>query len=365
MKLVILSPNWLGDAAMALPSIADVRVHFPGAALVVAARAGLAPLFESVPGVDGVISLEPTGKARRRWRADVRSLAAGQFELAILLPNSFYAAWITKQAGIPERWGYRGDFRRPLLTRSARRPRGKVHQGAYYQHLVHEFGVPNGPLRPLLLVQDRDRQAALTLLEREGWESSAPLVGLAPGAAYGFAKQWPPKSFAAVARSLTAQGVSCVLIGRTEDRDAGRQVMAEFERSDEATKSPGRVMNLIGRTDMRQLMGLLTYCATLVANDSGATHLAAALGRPVVAIFGPTDERISAPLPGQSMSGSHAVVSQDVFCRPCMLRECPIDHRCMRRIEPARVLDAVLQRLVQPVTESCGAAGSGVGAPRS
>jgi heptosyltransferase-2 len=121
--------------------------------------------------------------------------------------------------------------------------------------------------------------------------------------------------------------------------------MAAFEQSDHAITNSGRVFNLIGRTGIRQLMGLMSYCATLVANDSGATHLAAALGRPVVAIFGPTDEQISAPLAGQSLTGSHTVVSQNVFCRPCMLRECPIDHRCMRRIEPTRVLEAVLQRL--------------------
>jgi heptosyltransferase II len=339
---------------MALPAIADVRRHFADATLTMAARAGLAPLFESVPGVDSVVALQSTGKAAGRWRADTRALRAGEFDLAILLPNSFYAAWITRQAGIPERWGYRGDFRRPLLTRSAGRPRATVHQGAYYQYLVHEFGLSNGPLTPHILVRGRDRQSALALLEQEGWESSFPLVGLAPGAAYGFAKQWPPERFGAVARSLTAKGVSCVLVGRAEDRDAGRQVMAVFEQAGDATKDAGRVFNLIGRTDIRQLMGVMTYCATFVANDSGATHLAAALGRPVVAIFGPTDERISAPLAGQNLMGSHTVVSHSVFCRPCMLRECPIDHRCMRRIEPARVLEAVLQRVAPTGLEPTG-----------
>jgi heptosyltransferase-2 len=330
---------------MALPAIADVRRHFAEATLTIAARAGLAPLFESVPGVDRVVALQSKGKARGRSRADAETLHAGEFDLAILLPNSFYTAWVTRKAGIRERWGYRGDFRHPLLTRSARRPRAKIHQGAYYQHLVHEFGLSNGPLTPHILVRDRDRQLAATLLNQEGWDPSSPLVGLAPGAAYGFAKQWPPERFAEVARALAEKSVSCVLVGRVEDREAGQQVMAAFEQSDHAITNSGRVFNLIGRTDIRQLMGLMSYCATLVANDSGATHLAAALGRPVVAIFGPTDEQISAPLAGQSLTGSHTVVSQNVFCRPCMLRECPIDHRCMRRIEPTRVLEAVLQRL--------------------
>ena len=340
---------------MALPAVADIRRHFSEARLALAARPGLAPLFESVPGVDGVVRLESSGHAGARWRADARALRAGEFDLAILLPNSFYSAWIVWKAGIPERWGYRSDFRRVLLTRSASRPRGKVHQGAFYQHLVHELGVSNGPLTPHIHVPRHDRQSAMALLEREGWDPSLPLVGLAPGAAYGFAKQWPPERFAAVARSLTSQGVSCVLVGRAEDRDAGRQVMAAFEQShDDTTEVRGRVLNLIGRTDIRQLMGLMTHCATFVANDSGATHLAAALGLPVVAIFGPTDERISAPLVSPHLRGSHAVVFHSVFCRPCMLRECPIDHRCMKRIEPTRVIEAVLQRLAPTGTELQG-----------
>jgi heptosyltransferase-2 len=315
----------------------------------VAARGGLAPLFESVPGVDAVVPLKSSGKAMARSREDARTMRAGQFDLAILLPNSFYSAWIVRRAGIAERWGYRSDFRRVLLTRSPGRPRGKLHQAAYYQHLVHALGVSNGPLTPYIRVPDRDRQSALALLEQQGWDSSLPLVGLAPGAAYGFAKQWPPARFAAVARSLASEGMTCLLVGRAEDRDAGRQVMEEFERSGDATR--GRVLNLIGRTDIRQLMGLMTYCATFVANDSGATHLAAALGLPVVAIFGPTDERISAPLVGKTLVGSHTVLSHPVFCRPCMLRECPIDHRCMRRIDPLRVIEAVRQNLVPTGTQ--------------
>jgi heptosyltransferase-2 len=300
------------------------------------------------------MSLQSKGNPRGRSRADAQALRAAEFDLAILLPNSFHAAWMTRQAGIRERWGYRGDFRRLLLTRSAGRPRAKIHQGAYYQHLVHELGLSNGPLTPHVLVRDRDRQSALTLLNQEGWETAVPLVGLAPGAAYGFAKQWPPERFGEVARALTEKGVSCVLVGRVEDREAGEQVMAAFEAAN-ASRNAGRVLNLIGRTDIRQLMGLMTYCATVVANDSGATHLAAALGRPVVAIFGPTDERISAPLAGESLTGSHTVVSHRVFCRPCMLRECPIDHRCMRRIEPTRVLEAVLQRLPSAGTQTVAA----------
>lgn len=330
---------------MALPALADIRAAFPHATLVVAARAGLAPLFESVPGIDAVVSLAPTGSARKRWRPDVKTLTSGRFDLAILLPNSFYAAWIVRAARIAERWGYRSDFRSALLTRAVHRPRGKVHFGAYYQNLVRELGMSTGPLTPHVDVRERDRRSASTLLAQEGWEPSMPLVGLAPGAAYGFAKQWPPERFAALARSLVERGVHCVLIGQPADQGVGQELMMTFERSEGATPASVKLLNLIGRTDIRQLMGVLTHCTTVVAHDSGAAHLAAAIGLPVVAIFGPTDERYSAPLPGPRLTGTHAILSHDVFCRPCMLRECPIDHRCMKRIEPSRVFEAVMQQL--------------------
>jgi len=330
---------------MSLPALADIRRHFPAATLAVAARPALSPLFQLVAGIDRVVPLADGGGALRRRRGDVEGLKTEHVDLAILFPNSFYAAWIVKQAGVPERWGYSADFRRALLTRAVRRPRGKMHQGAYYQHLVRELGLVTGPLTPHVVVPARERQTGSELLEREGWDPSTMLVGLAPGAAYGFAKQWPSDRFAALARLLSEQGIWSVLVGRSADQDVGRQVMMAFERSTSPVPRQGRVLNLIGRTDLRQLMGVMTHCGTFVANDSGAAHLAAAMGLPVVAIFGPTDERISAPLPGEGLRGSHVILSHPVFCRPCMLRECPIDHRCMKRIEPTRVAEAVIQQL--------------------
>jgi lipopolysaccharide heptosyltransferase II len=344
-RVVVLAPNWLGDAVMALPALADIRAAFPRSALFVAARAGLAQLFELVPGVDGIVTLAQAGSPGRRRRQAVRALSSEHFDLAILFPNSFSAAWIARRARVAERWGYRGDLRGALLTRAMKRPRRKVHVGMYYQHLVRELGMPTGPLTPHVAVPEHDRRAAGALLEQQGWVPSMPLVGLAPGAAFGFAKQWPPERFAAVAARLVEQGVGCVLVGHTSDRAAGQRLVAAFERSAGTALRPGRMLNLVGRTDLRQLMGLLTHCTTIVSHDSGAAHLAAAIGLPVVAIFGPTDERYSAPLPGLTMSGTHAILSHDVFCRPCFLRECPIDHRCMNRIEPSRVFDAVMRQL--------------------
>jgi lipopolysaccharide heptosyltransferase II len=159
-RIVVLAPNWLGDVVMALPALADVRRQFCRATLAVAARQGLAPLFESVPCVDAIVPLAPRSNLIKRWRGDSEALASGRFDVAILFPNSFYSTWIVKQAGVPERWGYRADLRGALLTRSVRRPRGTIHRAEYYQTLVRVLGITSGPLRPHIVVAERDRSGA-------------------------------------------------------------------------------------------------------------------------------------------------------------------------------------------------------------
>jgi heptosyltransferase-2 len=158
------------------------------------------------------------------------------------------------------------------------------------------------------------------------------MVGLAPGAAYGHAKRWPPSRVAELVGRLSAQGATCVIVGAAGDRDAAREIESSLPAG-------ARVVNLTGRTDLRQLAGVLAACHAFVSNDSGAMHLAAAVGVPVTAIFGPTDERVTAPV------GDHDVLIHQVFCRPCMLRDCPIDHRCMKGISVDAVYGAVTRRL--------------------
>lgn len=311
----MLAPNWLGDAVMALPAIRDVRRHFSGQLLSIAARPSIAPVLRAVPGIDRIIVLE-RGKESAQLRADI----------GILLPNSFRSAWILKVAGVKERWGYRSDFRRALLTRSARKPRGRVSFPEYYSNLVRQLGIETGPLTAQLTVPAATRAAAVSLLQQRGWQPGQPLVGIAPGAAFGHAKRWSPKRYAELASLLAEAGVACVILGRSEDRDAARDIKG---------------IDLIGHTDVTMLMGVLSRCNVVVANDSGALHLAGALGVPVVGIWGPTHERYSTPVTPHDDAHTVAAISEEVFCRPCFLADCPIDHRCMKRIPTARVHEAV------------------------
>jgi heptosyltransferase-2 len=318
-RLVILAPNWLGDAVMALPAIADLRRSAKDAVIAVAARAPVAPMFRLVPELDEVLTIE-----RRGWFGLGTDLRGGAFDTALLLPNSLHAALTVFRAGIPERWGYRTDCRGQLLTRAVQPPWG-LHQAEYYQQLVHALGFPNGPLEPRLPVPNTARDAASNLLSSAGWDPRTPLVVLAPGAAYGGAKRWPPERFAALASGLAADGVRTAMVGSGGDR----------RTTDEVKVREPRAIDLVGQTDLSQLAGVLALARALVTNDSGAMHLAAAIGTPVTAVFGPTDERATRPL-----GDGHTVVTANVWCRPCMLRECPLDHRCMDTIDTGQVIAA-------------------------
>jgi lipopolysaccharide heptosyltransferase II len=326
---------------MALPAMAAVRAAMAGRQLIVAVSPGVAPLFSEITAASPDVTIVVD---KRREAAQLRELRA---DAILLLTNSFRTAWVARQAAIPQRWGYRAHARSLLLTRAVARPRSRVHQSEYYLHLVRELGLgaegsdlgltPVRPrsdpgLTPTVRITPATRARTDAFLAQLGVDRSTPLVGLAPGAAYGHAKRWPPPRVAELVARLTAGGATCLLVGAEGDRGAGREI--------ESVLPPGsRVFNVIGRTDLRLFAGLLASCDAFVSNDSGAMHLAAAAGVPVAAIFGPTDERVTAPL------GNHDVIIHQVFCRPCMLRDCPIDHRCMRGISVDTVFDAVTRRL--------------------
>ena len=323
-RLLILVPNWLGDAILALPAIADVRRELRETEILAAARPAIAPLFALVSDVDRTITLDATAALR----SAAKQLAAERCDAVLLLRNSMRTALWAAAAGIRERWGYAACFRGPLLTRAVVAPSG-LHQAEYYQQLVHALGFPNGPMQPRITVPPRRRETAAVALREAGWDGNAPLVALAPGAAYGGAKRWPAERFADVARALAGDGVQPVMIGTAADRSAA----ADVER---AFGGGGRcLLSLVGRTDVPTLAGVLAICRALVTNDSGAMHLAAAVGTSVVAVFGPTDERATRPL-----GDAHQIVTGPAWCRPCMRRECPLDHACMRGVETEAVTAA-------------------------
>ena len=335
-RLVVVAPNWLGDAVMALPLIADIHREWPEAHLTIAGRGSVAALFEMVDEVDDVIALKGRGGvgAIVAAKRNARTLAAGAFDAALLLPNSFLSAWIAARASIPERWGYRSDWRGRLLTRALPRPRRPVHQAEYYQTIAAELGLVPGPRYARITVSEKGRRHAEALLAVAGIEADT-FVAMAPGAAYGRAKQWLPERFAELATFLANERqIRTVLVGARADSSVCRDIASRV----------GGAVDLSDRTDLPSLAGVFARAQAVVANDSGAMHLAAATGTHVVAIFGPTNEKKTAPLNAAPERKPATIVATDVWCRPCMLRECPIDHRCMTGISARAVFEQILVR---------------------
>jgi len=320
----------VGDAVMSLPAIHAVRQTFPGAHLTVLARAAVADLYLRERAIDAVM-LCPHG--RRRAATELRR---ENFDCAILLPNSFDAALVAWMARIPRRIGYRRDARGGLLTQAIPPPEpGEIprHQRFYYLELLRRAGVIHEypPCAEISLFGcEAARAAGLEALREAG--VTPPVVGVSPGAAYGDAKRWLPERFAETAvRVARAQAASVALFGAPAEHPLCESLAG-------AIRVAGiPVRNFAGETTLRHFIDLAAACRLFLTNDSGAMHIASALGVPTVTVFGATDDTTTGP------TGAWArVIREQVECSPCLLRTCPIDHRCMMRVTAERVAEAAL-----------------------
>jgi heptosyltransferase II len=338
-RVLLRAPNWLGDVIMAIPALRAARAAWPDARIDAAVPAPFVPVIEMVEGIDRGVPLGGKGlRGLAAQREDARRVREGRYDAVILFTNSFGSAWVMRRAGIPERWGYRRDLRGWLLTRAVSTKQARrlsAHHADYYAALVEALGLPRPALEVTLRIPPGVASEAEALLRQAGWDGVAPLLACAPGAAYGTAKQWPPGHVAQVAaRWITERQGMAVLVGAAADRPAADEV-ARAVRARVPADAGGRLVDLTAGTTLAALTGVLARATRVLANDSGAMHLAAAVGTPVVTVFGPTNEHATSPL------GVHTILTTDVWCRPCLLRECPLDHRCMREVSPAQVFDAL------------------------
>ncbi len=352
-RVVVRATNWLGDAVMSLPAIRALRGVFPHAHLAVVARPWVADLYARERSIDRVIPY-----AAKTWserRAFARQLRGEGFDAAILLPNSFDSALTMWMAGIPQRIGYRRDARGLLLTQAIERPDpGEIprHERFYYLELLRRAGMMEKfpEAAPIELEGiEAAREAGVRKMTELG--IAQPAIGISPGAAYGNAKRWLPERFAeAAARVAREREAAVVVFGSAAERELCGQVAAAI---------PG-ARNLAGQTTLREFIDLAAACSLFLTNDSGAMHVASALGVPVSAVFGATDDTTTGP------SGRRcAVIREFAECSPCLLRECPIDHRCMTRVGARRVSDIALSLMPanrvpkarQKVVDSCGSWG--------
>jgi heptosyltransferase II len=325
-KILIVAPSWIGDALLAQPLLARLRTRQPGVAIDALAPSWTAPVLRRMPEIDEVIDA-PFGHGELKLAERLRlakSLHARGYDEAIVLPNTFKSALIPFFAGIPVRTGFVGELRYGLLNRAHRLDEKALPLMAErYATLAEKPGTP--PQRPLPDVRLRVDKANLeSALTRLGLSQAKAVAAFCPGAEYGPAKRWPARYFAELAKKLSAQGRAVWLFGSDKDREIG----AEIVRS-----SGGTAVNLCGKTDLSSAIDLLSLAEVVVSNDSGLMHVAAAVGRPVVALYGSSSPEHTPPL-----SRTHRIVRTGIECSPCYARECPLGHfKCMRDLSPTIV----------------------------
>jgi lipopolysaccharide heptosyltransferase II len=325
-RILVRGPNWAGDLVMSTPAFRAIRAAHPRAEITLQLRPGLAPLVAGAPWFDSVV---PVASYRRGPGALVRegwALRSRAFDLGLCLPDSFSSALLMRWAGVRTIVGYGGGARRALLHRAVEPPSGPVARERHALGLALAAGSPPRGTQLELFTTEREEEGARRLLSDHGIDEGAPLVALAPGASYGPSKVWPPESFAAVGDALAGLGAQVALVGAPSEAPLAEQVRRAMRQ---------RVTDLTEALDLGLLKAVLRRARLLVCNDAGARHVAVAFGVPCVVLFGPT----SLAKTNLNLERVRALAA-DVGCRPCYHRVCPIDHRCMRRLDPARVVEA-------------------------
>ena len=330
-SVLILAPNWIGDAVLSLPLLDACFQLWPGTNLTVLARAQVAELFEAREPEVRVLDYERgNGLQRLRELMDLgRRLRREAFELALLLPNSLSSAILARLAGVPRRVGYSTDGRGWLLTQplEERRKERGLHQVDYYLDLLRSFGAYQVNRIPRLKLRPEVTEKGLALLDVLGIDKNELLIGIHPGAAYGGAKRWFPERFARVMDLLQKPGRRFVLLGGPNEEQLAERV---------STIAAHPPTNTVGKTTIAEALVLISRYALFFSNDSGLMHAAAALGIPQIALFGSTDPAKTAPLNDKAV----VIRAQGVSCTPCFKRECPENLECMKAITVDEVYGA-------------------------
>ena len=341
-RIVVRGPNWLGDAVMCEPALSHVRSIFPQAEITLLVKPAIADLLAQHPAVNRTLVYDDRGRhagLSGKWTL-AGVLRRHRFDLAILFQNAFEAALISFLAGIPRRFGYATDGRSLFLTDPVALPsrNGQRHQVEYYWDLLKSLGGHGPAPAPHLFVTPEESASMARRLAEAGIGPSDLVIGVNPGSTYGHAKRWLPDRYAEVVNRLVkdmqAQAgarVGVAILGAKGEEQLGQQIANQIKT---------RTVVCSGQTTIRELMALVKRCQLFLTNDTGPMHVAAAFKVPLVAVFGPTDWLTTSPYGVDAK-----LVRHPVSCSPCLLRECPIDHRCMTGVTVDQVYDATLQHL--------------------
>lgn len=340
MKIIVRGTNWIGDSVMQIPALRSLRRIFPEANITLHTRSWARGIFEDAEFLDEIITIEKSESKIKDALAQAKILKKENFDLAVLFPNSFESALTAKLARIPQRFGYAKEGRSVLLTGAVKIPvwKNRRHEAFYYLNLIAEiekqfFGTAttlNDELKVDLKISGERKAAAAEFLKSNGVDLSKKIVALGVGSTNSRAKRWQAESYAELNDKLQSElNANVIIVGAKDELEVASKV---YE------KSKIKPTILTGKTDLAQAAAILSAVDLLVSNDTGLAHVAPAVGAKTLVIFGPTNERTTQPI------GSE-IVRKSVECAPCMLRDCPIDHRCMTRISAAEVYEKVREML--------------------
>jgi heptosyltransferase-2 len=341
MKIVVRGTNWIGDAVMTIPALRELRRIFAGAHITLCTRSWAEGIFADADFIDEILPFDKAGSSFRTVFRQANIWREKKFDLAVLFTNSFESAVLAKLGKASRRFGYATEKRSFLLTESFPVPiwKNSRHEIFYYLNLVAEvekslFGETtvreNQPRFALEVSSDRKAEAK-KILENHGVDSSKKTVALGVGSTNSRAKRWHAESYARLNDLLQSElNANVILVGAKDEIDVSAEVV------DKARLKP---VVLTGKTNLSQAVAVLSEVDLLVANDMGLAHVASATDTKTLVIFGPTNDKTTRPL------GSE-IIRKNVECSPCMLRDCPIDHRCMTRISPNEVFE-IAERLLK------------------
>lgn len=341
MKILVRGANWIGDSVMTVPALRALRAAFPSDEITLHTRSWAEGIFRDADFIDRIIAYDRAGSSLNEVLRQARRLRQESFDIAVIFPNSLASAVATRFAGIPKRFGYSKEGRSFVLTDAFPVPewRSSRHEVYYYLELIAQVAEslsitgPDLRITPEISVpvSKKRKDAAREFLAREGIDLLRPIVALGAGSTNSIAKRWPAVRYAELAGRFADAGARVVLLGGPGDEEISQAVTAA------ASVPP---LDLTARTSLSDAAAILAACDLLVSNDMGLAHLAPAVGTRTIVVFGPTD-----PVTTRPFSPLAEVIRSEVECSPCMLRKCPIDHRCMTRVTVDTIFESAMAKL--------------------
>lgn len=334
-NIIVRMPNWVGDLVMATPILFDLRQKFPNSTITAMAQNPLCHLLKKDENINELFCFKKNKNIflrRKENKNIIEKISEAKYDLGILLTNSFSSAWLFYQGEVQNICGFRKDFRNFLLDKALDYPKEEIHQVDKYKKLLRLVGIEKSHTKPTIYLDPVEIDKAMELLYQRGYKNTKTLIGINAFAKYGPAKCWPIERYKELAKKLSEDEKKCIVfLGDLEDEQIIKKILIDL---------PPNVINLAGKTSLRELSAIISKCDLFLTNDSGPMHIAAAFDIDQIALFGSTSNILTGPY-----SEKAVIINKQVKCSPCYKRICPIDFKCMQKITVNEVLEKIFQIL--------------------